>query len=69
MKWEVVSYTLISVTGSGHIKYKKRRLPYKIKDKTSCQSNLLRYMAAGHIFYKFKSWNDKEMQTYEMNGE
>ncbi len=45
-------YTLISVTGSGHIKYKKRRLPYKVKDKLSCQSHLLSYMAAGHIFYK-----------------
>ena len=44
--------TLISVTGSGHIKYKKRRLPHKIKDKTSCPSDLLRYMAGGHIFYK-----------------
>ena len=45
------AYTLISVTGSGHIKYKKRCLSYKIKDKTSCQSNQLRYMAAGHIFF------------------
>ncbi len=44
-------YTLISVTGSGHIRYKKRRLPYKIKDKSSCQSKLLRYMAAGHIYF------------------
>ncbi len=47
-----IPYTLISVTGSGHIKYKKRHLHYKVKDKTSCQSNLLRYMATGHIFYK-----------------
>ncbi len=47
-----LSYTLISVTGSGHIKYKKRRLPYKIKDKTSCQSDLLICMAADHLFYK-----------------
>ena len=45
-------YTLISVTGSGHIKYKKKCLPYKIKDKTSSQSNPLRYMAICHIFYK-----------------
>ncbi len=54
-------YTPISVTGSGHIKYKKRRLSYKIKDKASCQSNLISYMAPGHILYKEKSWNDKEM--------
>ncbi len=26
-------------------------------------------MAAGHMFYKFKSWNDKEMQTCKINGE
>ena len=26
-------------------------------------------MAAGHIFYKSKTWNAKEMQTYKMNGE
>ncbi len=40
----ICSYTLSSVTGSGHIKYKKRRLPYKMKDKTSCQSHLIRYI-------------------------
>ncbi len=65
----VVHHTLISVTGSGHIKYKKRRLPCKIKGQSSCQSYLLRYMAAGHIFYKLKTWNTKEIQTYKMNGE
>ena len=26
-------------------------------------------MTAGHIFYKWKTWNDKEMQTYKMKGE
>ena len=26
-------------------------------------------MAAGHIFYKSKTWNVKEMQTYKMNVE
>ncbi len=63
------AYTLSSVTGSGHIKYKKRRLPYKIKDNSSCQTHLITYMTPGHIFYKWKIWNDKEMQTYKMKGE
>ena len=36
-------HTLISVTGSGHIKYKKRHLPYEIKGKSSCQGYLSFY--------------------------
>ena len=36
-KQQALNYTPISVTGSGHIRYKKRRLPYKIKDQSSCQ--------------------------------
>ena len=56
-------FILISVTGNVHLKYKK------IIIKSSCQSHLLRYMAAGHIFYKLKTWNAYEMQTCKMNGE
>ncbi len=37
------SCTLISVTVSGHIEYKKRRVSYRIKDKTSCQNNLIKF--------------------------